>query len=350
MAGRTSKLALLVMISLLVLLLAPSTAAARVGPSSSNKPIDASRAQRLQLPNLVSGPESIAFDAHGKGPYVSVSDGRVLRWEDDGWKTFAYGPGYVENNCAASSELPSVARESLCGRPLGLRFHRASGDLYIADAYAGLMRVGKDGGEATVLASGVNGVPFKFTNGLDVDQVTGDVYFTDSSSRYSRTQNQLVTRTGDATGRVLKYNARTKQVTVLMSGLAYPNGVTVSADRTHLVVALTGPCKLLRYWLGGPEGGKYELFADLPGYPDNVKPDGKGGYLVGLNMEKLELPFPFGPNKHMVGIRIGAQGEKVQEITGPKNMRLSEVVEKEDGRIYLGSVESSYVGVVRTST
>ncbi|GJN34117.1 hypothetical protein PR202_gb22758 [Eleusine coracana subsp. coracana] len=318
-AGRSLKLALFA-ISFLILLLAPSTTAARITRQGPLR-------QRL---------------GRARPP-----------WDEDGggWKTFAYGPGYFANNCGApSTDLPSVAKERLCGRPLGLRFHRASGDLYIADAYAGLMRAGKNGGEATVLASGVNGVPFKLTNGLDVDQVTGDVYFTDSSSRYSRAQNQLVTRTGDATGRVLKYDARTKQVSVLMSGLAYPNDVAVSADRTHLVVALTGPCKLLRYWLGGPEAGKYEVFADLPGYPDNVKPDGKGGYLVGLNMEKLELPFPFGPNKHIVGVRIGAQGEKMQEITGPKAMRLSEVVEKEDGRIYLGSVESSYVGVVSTAT
>jgi sugar lactone lactonase YvrE len=174
---------------------------------------------------------------------ASASDGRVLRWGGGGWKTFAYGPGYTKNSCG---ELPSIAEESLCGLPLGLRFHRASGSLYIADAYAGLMRVGKGGGEATVVASGA---PFRFTNGVDVDQTTGDVYFSDSSAKYTRTQHQMVTKMGDATGRVLKYDPRTNKVTLLMSGLACPNGVAVSKDRAHLVVALTGPCKLLRYWL-----------------------------------------------------------------------------------------------------
>ena len=39
----------------------------------------------------VTGPESIAFDCKGEGPYVSVSDGRVLKWEGPnlGWKEFA---------------------------------------------------------------------------------------------------------------------------------------------------------------------------------------------------------------------------------------------------------------------
>jgi hypothetical protein len=34
----------------------------------------------------------------------------------------------------------------------------------------GLMRVGPDGGEATVLATEAAGVPLSFTNGVDVDQ------------------------------------------------------------------------------------------------------------------------------------------------------------------------------------
>jgi hypothetical protein len=84
------------------------------------------------------------------------------------------------------SAVPSEETESLCGRPLGLAFHYRSGHLYIADAYKGLMRAGPDGGEAEVLASGVDGVAFNFVNGIDVDQATGDVYFTDSSLTYPR--------------------------------------------------------------------------------------------------------------------------------------------------------------------
>jgi sugar lactone lactonase YvrE len=48
------------------------------------------------------------------------------------------------------------------------------------------MKVGSDGGEAEVLATGADGVPFNFVNGIDVDQATGDVYFTDSSVTYPR--------------------------------------------------------------------------------------------------------------------------------------------------------------------
>ncbi|EEE69592.1 hypothetical protein OsJ_29141 [Oryza sativa Japonica Group] len=85
-----------------------------------------------------------------------------------------------------SPEKKLVVPESVCGRPLGLQFHHASGDLYVADAYLGLLRAPAHGGLAEVVATEAAGVPFNFLNGLDVDQRTGDVYFTDSSTTYRR--------------------------------------------------------------------------------------------------------------------------------------------------------------------
>lgn len=75
--------------------------------------------------------------------------------------------------------------EMKCGRPLGLRFHKESGDLYIADAYHGLVVVGPEGGIATPLATHINGKPILFANDLDIHK-NGSVFFTDTSSRYDR--------------------------------------------------------------------------------------------------------------------------------------------------------------------
>ena len=74
-----------------------------------------------------------------------------------------------------------------------------------------------------------------------------------------------------------------------------------------------------------------------------MRPDGKGGYWVALHREKYE--FPFGVNKHLVAIRIG---EKLQEMKGPKNVRPTELVETKDGKMYMGSVELTYVGIIST--
>ncbi|CAN6245023.1 unnamed protein product [Urochloa humidicola] len=235
----------------------------------------------------------------------------------------------------------------MCGRPLGLRFHEESGDLYIADAYKGLMRVGQGGGEAKVLVNKVDGIPLRFTNGVYVDQVTGEVFFTDSSMNYQRSQHERVTATRDSTGQLMKYDPKTNHVTTLQSGITYPNGIAISADRTHLVVALTGPCKLMRHWIKSPKAGTWEPLTDLPGYPDNVRADTKGGFWVALHREKMELPFDFGSDSHLLAVRINADGQVIQKMRGPKSVRPTEVMERKGGKLYMGSVELPYVAVVR---
>lgn len=83
------------------------------------------------------------------------------------------------------SPLSYLRNEHICGRPLGLRFDKKTGDLYIADAYFGLLKVGPEGGLATSLATEAEGVPLRFTNDLDLDD-EGNIYFTDSSTKYQR--------------------------------------------------------------------------------------------------------------------------------------------------------------------
>lgn len=83
------------------------------------------------------------------------------------------------------SLLDYLKDEHICGRPLGLRFDKKTGDLYIADAYLGIMKVGPQGGLATALTTEADGLPLRFTNDLDIDD-QGNVYFTDSSSVFQR--------------------------------------------------------------------------------------------------------------------------------------------------------------------
>ncbi|OEL27173.1 hypothetical protein BAE44_0011809, partial [Dichanthelium oligosanthes] len=106
---------------------------------------------------------------------------------------------------------------------------------------------------------------------------------------------------------------------------------------------LTGPCKLLKYWIIGPKAGTSELLTDLPGYPDNVTPDGRG-FWVALHREKIELPF--GPDSHLLAVRVGVDGKVLQVMRGPKSVRPTEVMQREGGKLYMGSVELPYVAVV----
>ncbi|MBA0656099.1 hypothetical protein Goklo_008494, partial [Gossypium klotzschianum] len=60
----------------------------------------------------------------------------------------------------------------ICGRPLGLKFDAQTCLLYVVDAYFGLLVVRPNDGTAIRLAISAERVPFKFTNGLDIDTMT----------------------------------------------------------------------------------------------------------------------------------------------------------------------------------
>jgi len=38
---------------------------------------------RLYLPSPLTGPESLAFNSIGEGPYTGVSDGRILKYDEE---------------------------------------------------------------------------------------------------------------------------------------------------------------------------------------------------------------------------------------------------------------------------
>ena len=93
-----------------------------------------------------------------------------------------------EKECAQGVDSTTAKQwknEKKCGRPLGLRFEKQTGNLYIADAYYGLLMVGPQGGIATPLATHVDGTPILFANDLDIHN-NGSIFFTDTSKRYNR--------------------------------------------------------------------------------------------------------------------------------------------------------------------
>uniref|UniRef100_A0A0E0IIM1 Strictosidine synthase conserved region domain-containing protein n=1 Tax=Oryza nivara TaxID=4536 RepID=A0A0E0IIM1_ORYNI len=344
-----------VLIALLLLPAAMAAAAAAAGGHGEEmKSIYAGpKVVPVRLGRPAFGPESLAFDHRGGGPYTGVSNGRVLRWRADrrrpGWTEFAHNYKHATvAECAARKK--AAAAESVCGRPLGVQFDRRTGEMYIADAYLGLMRVGRRGGMAEVVAAEAGGVALNFVNGVDVDQATGD------SVKLINPDYLLVVLSGDATGRLLRYEPRTGNVTVLESGLAFPNGVAVSADGTHLVVAETASCRLLRHWLRGSNAGATEVLADLPGYPDNVRPaaaDGGRGasYWVALNRDKAWTVNGTTPaSVAAVRVVVDDGGGKVDvALRGFGGATVSEVVER-NGSLWFGSVDTPYVGLLKLTS
>lgn len=68
-----------------------------------------------------------------------------------------------------------------------------------------------------------------------------------------------------------------------MDGLQFANGIILSDDEEFIVIAETARSRLYRFWLKGPKKGTHDIFAEnLPGFPDNLNSDGKGGFFVPL--------------------------------------------------------------------
>ncbi|GAA0172107.1 hypothetical protein LIER_26002 [Lithospermum erythrorhizon] len=325
-----------------------------------------------QLINLTGafGPESLAFDITGEGPYVGVSDGRILKWQgtQKGWLEFA----------VTSSQRDQCVRpfapelEHICGRPLGLRFDKRTGDLYIADAYLGLQVVGQAGGLATLLVNKVEGVELRFTNDLDIDEHEDVIYFSDTSTTYYRREFVPAILSLDKTGRLLKYDKSSKEITVLLKDISFANGVALSRDGSFVLVAETTLCRIIRFWLRGPNAGKHDIFTDLPGNPDNIRRNSKGEFWVALHAKKgllaemalshpwlgrtlLKLPFSYkqihylliGLKPHATAVKLSEKGEilEVLEDTNGKTVMLISEVEEKNGKLWIGSVLTPFIGV-----
>lgn len=326
--------------------------------------------------NQVQGPESMAFDPLGRGPYTGVADGRILFWDGLNWTDFAYTSNNRKELCSPKpSALSYLKNEHICGRPLGLRFDKRTGELYIADAYFGLMKVGPEGGLATSLASEAEGVPLRFTNDLDLDD-EGNVYFTDSSTVYQRRNFLQLVFSADDTGRVLKYDPVTKQTTVLMRNIQFPNGVTLSKDKSYFVFCEGALGRLRKYWLKGEKAGTSEVFAILPGFPDNIRTNENGDFWVAvhcrrnwytyinglypkLRMFLLKLPIPtkihfllqIGGRPQGVVIKYSPDGKilKILEDSQGKVVKAVSEVEEKDGKLWMGSVLMPFVAVYNLS-
>ncbi|KAI4386434.1 hypothetical protein MLD38_004366 [Melastoma candidum] len=314
---------------------------------------------QLMLPE-VTGPESIAFDCYGQGPYVGVSDGRILKWQGGrgpglGWTEFAVTTPNRNRKLCDGSVDPK--KEPLCGRPLGLKFNDATCELFVADAYYGLLRVGPRGGIAQQLVVSAGGIPFTLTNALDVDPVSGVVYFTVSSVYYQRREYVHSIENGDRTGRVAKYDLRTGNVTILVSGLYFPNGLALSRDKSFLVVAETGKLQLIKIWLRGPRRNTVQIFSELERYPDNVKSNQKGEFWVALNSGRALDPDGEDRKESMsedgipwftkdpVAVKFDSDGKVAAMVDGMNGKTLESVSEVEEysGMLWIGSVTMPYV-------
>lgn len=210
------------------------------------------------------GPEDTLLDAEGN-IFTGLLDGRILRISAD------------------TKTITEIANTR--GRPLGLEW-LPDGKVLVCDAGRGLLRLDPETGELETLAAEFGGVPMKFCNNAAV-AADGTIYFTDSSTRFSVDEWMADLLEHSATGRLFRRTTDGK-LTKLADGLAFPNGVALSADGNTLFFVETAGYRLLRLDLT-IEGAKPELVVMLPGLPDNISTGSDGLIWVAIGSPRNTL-------------------------------------------------------------
>ena len=212
------------------------------------------------------GPEDVAVGEDG-ALYATTSSGTILR---------------IEGSTGEVSEIAETG-----GRPLGIE-SLPDGSFVIANAYTGIQRV-SPGGDVTDLLTAIGGEPIAYADDLAVSG-SGIIYFSDASTKfgarewsgsYSASLLDIIEHGGH--GRVIAFDPRSGDTTILVDGIDFANGVAIDADDRYLLIAETGSYRILRYWLQGPQAGSTEVVVDnLPGFPDNINRGADGRFWIGL--------------------------------------------------------------------
>jgi len=293
--------------------------------------------------------------------------------------------GYMRRAAAAGGafRLKGSATYLGAGRPLGGHV-TASGEMIICDSVKGLISVDLATSRISILANEVSpdsplapATRIAYANDLDI-AADGAVFFSDSSD-ITPSQNRqgywdtmrafiLTGLQGGATGRLLKYDPSTGRTHCLAEGIWYANGVALAADESFVLIVETWGLRVLRLWLKGPKAGSVDTFVDwLPGFPDGVTRAADGGFWIAIAAPTLPLidkALPhkwarfalawlseiYTPKPKVLGmvVKVDKDGVPLLSLQDPGGevIPMVSAVTEHDGKLYLGNLAHSFVGVL----
>lgn len=300
----------------------------------------------------VDGPEDVIVDRDGN-VYCGTRDGYIMR--------------LAAGDFAHAEPLAKIG-----GRPLGLAFDR-EGRIVACVAGMGLVRVDMDGAVELLtdqtersFFSVQDDTVIRMADDLDIAP-DGIIYFSDATKRYDIENWGLDLLEGRPNGRLLSYDPATQRTRTVCDNLVFPNGVCLTHDGRHLLVASTWDCSILAFDLADMKAGPRVFLDGLPGYPDNINRASDGGYwiaLAGMRNPVIDLAMKhpglrrrmtkrvpptnwlFG-NLNIGGVlKIDGGGRIIDafwdEASGPLYMITS--MREHEGVLYLGGVTNNKIG------
>lgn len=192
----------------------------------------------------------------------------------------------IANLSGSPCEVQCKSDRVKCGRVLGLRFD-SNDILYALDAYSGIKKIDVSTGVVTTVID-FRGRPHAGRDIVFVDDFVIDesvngksgphvFYITDSSALFEVELCHMPVMMAEASGRVLRFDAKTQELSVLKDGLSFANGIELTDDGSHILVNELSNRIVwkipLRQTGGGKSGGQVAVkwMENLPGYPDNIR-------------------------------------------------------------------------------
>lgn len=307
-------------------------------------------AEKLSI-NGCFGPEDIIFDTAGN-LYCGVhskaddfSDGQILRIAPNGKAAVFYN-----------------ARSWVAG----LHFD-ANGHLVALSHREGLIRIDPVGHVTVLARTDAEGKPFLIPNGLDIAS-DGKIYFSNTSeiSAYNVRYGRKVILEQRPIGGLYCYNPETGQVSTLIKGSFFANGVVLSQKEDFVLMTETSRYRVLKYWLKGDKAGQTEIFMEnLPGFPNGISIRENGSFWLGFSTKRNESLDKIHPKKGMkklvyalpnflqpkaekfgMVMNVSAEGKIIQTYFDPKGVTLPEAgaVKEHNGYLYLGGDVLPHIG------
>ncbi|HTW68481.1 MAG TPA: hypothetical protein VME47_01220 [Acetobacteraceae bacterium] len=215
----------------------------------------------------VARPDDIAAGSHGE-VFVS-SFNRLLRLS---------GPDLDEQSVVATFESPITALARL-----------SDGTLAVGINGAGVRCVGADGSIVATLAE-AGGTILRCVTAIAEDPLHGGLYLAVGSTRHDAEDWVVDLMECNRAGMLIYWPRGAATAEVLLSDLAYPNGLEVTDNGQSLLLTESWSHSLLRYRRSNNARGGTELLIDnMPGYPARIAPASGGGHWLAIFAMRTQL-------------------------------------------------------------